>query len=304
MGRERHWTEKEINYLKEKWGVLSMKTLSKKLNRTIPAIRNRAVRLKLGSHLLGDGHITVRNLIELIGQKCNITCYLRKFEKNNCPIKKKLIIEKRIRVIYIDEFWEWAYKNRNILDFSRFPYGNLGPEPKWVDIKRRADRRKKATYKASPWTKEEDKRLLFLLRQHKYTRRDLAKKFNRTQGAIEKRMHDLKLIERPVAENNHIKWTKEEFDLLVELLKDGYDYEVISEIMDKSSKGIRNRVYSMYLTENSDKVLSYIGDGGWGDGRPDLNIFHKRLNQEEKIQVNNNLTRFTELLKQKSLNMQ
>ncbi|EIA17562.1 hypothetical protein [Clostridium perfringens] len=38
----RIWTEEDINYLEEKWGVVSVDVIAKKLNRTILSVRKKA----------------------------------------------------------------------------------------------------------------------------------------------------------------------------------------------------------------------------------------------------------------------
>lgn len=50
----------------------------------------------------------------------------------------------RFRVIDIDAFWKWAEDNKSILDFSRFEKYGLGAEPDWVDVKRKADYKKRS----------------------------------------------------------------------------------------------------------------------------------------------------------------
>lgn len=37
------------------------------------------------------------------------------------------------KIIYLDEFWKWAEKNRSFLDFSKMEPLALGKEPGWVN---------------------------------------------------------------------------------------------------------------------------------------------------------------------------
>ena len=120
--------------------------------------------------------------------------------------------------------------------------------------------------------------------------------FNRTDGAIQRRINDLGLMARPVKVSNHIKWTAEEYKQLGGMIKARYNYETMSDILGKSAKAIRGRVYDMYLTENLDNVVNLIGNGNWGDGRPKLKITHKKLNATERKSVKSDMSKFIGLL--------
>lgn len=191
-------------------------------------------------------------------------------------------------MILIDEFWKWAYENMNFLDFSNFQRNSLGKEPKWVDEKRRKDIKKSYQFKRTPWSEFEDKELMRLLSKYKYSYKELSLKLQRTEGAIQRRICDLGIKERPVKADNHIKWTAEEFKKLGEMIKSGYKYEEMSDVLGKSVKAIRGRVFDYYLTERLDKVRAYIGNGQFGDNLPDRTIKYKRFMSEEdkeKIKV-------------------
>ena len=206
------------------------------------------------------------------------------------------MINEKVKIVYIKDFWEWTKVNQTKIDFSNFEENMLGPEEKWVKVKRKLDKAKKKEYKTTPWTIQEDKRLEQELNKYKYSYVDLSKMFNRTEGAIQRRICDLGLKARPLKADNHIKWTDEEYHQLGEMIKDRYNYESMSRVLGKSVKAIRGRVYDMYITENLDKVVSLIGDGSWGDGRPELNITHKKLNTREKKQVKADMSKLLDIL--------
>ena len=44
----------------------------------------------------------------------------------------------------------------------------------------------------------------------------------------------------------------------------GKKYEQMADVIGKSVKAIRGRVYHMYITQNLDKVREMIGSGPWG----------------------------------------
>lgn len=68
-----------------------------------------------------------------------------------------------------------------------------------------------------------------LLSKYKYSYKELSLKLQRTEGAIQRRICDLGIKERPVKADNHIKWTESEYMMLGEMIKNGYSYELISE---------------------------------------------------------------------------
>ncbi|MDU3722077.1 MAG: hypothetical protein E7G24_02550 [Clostridium celatum] len=292
----KNWSIEEVEYLEEKWGMTSIPSIAKHLGRSINSVKNKAYRLGLGRFIHQGEYITLHQLISAIGQKQNYSYLNERLERDGFPIKYKIMINKKIKVIYIKEFWEWTKINQSKIDFSNFEENMLGPEDEWVKVKRKNDKLKKKTFKTTPWTEQEDRRLEQELNKYKYSYKELSEMFNRTEGALQRRICDLGLKARPIKANNHIKWTKEEYNQLGEMIKARYNYERMSEVLGKSAKAIRGRVYDMYITENLDKVVSLIGDGSWGDGRPELNVTHKKLNTAERKLVKTDMSKFLGIL--------
>lgn len=283
-----NWTPEETDYLCERWGNVSIDSIANHLCRTRTAVSQKAVKLGLGEFLQsGDKYITKHELFSTIGCKGgsgykNISWIKNRGLKTH-KIKR---LNKTFEVIYIDEFWKWAFYNRTFLDFSNFEKFSLGPEPKWVDEKRRWDKRQSQNYIKTPWTKLEDERLKNALKKCKYGYNELSKMFHRTEGAIQRRICDLGIKERPIKADNHNKWSTDDYFNLSELIKQGATYEFMSDIIGRSAKAIRGKIFDMYLTERLDIVRIYIGNGKWGDGRPDIPLKYRRLmSQEEKDDV-------------------
>jgi hypothetical protein len=55
---------------------------------------------------------------------------------------------------------------------------------------------------------------------------------------------------------------------LADGIRRGDSYCRIGQLLGKSEKAIRGKVYFVYLTENADKVRSMMGDMPWGYGAP------------------------------------
>lgn len=260
MNNTRRWTKEEVDYLQERWGGVSIKYIATHLNRTVSSIKNKAYKIGLRRHIHSGEYVTLHQLLVGIGQEKNYSYLNYKLQKYGLPVKYKKSIDKKYKVVYIDDFWKWTEKNQNLIDFSDFKENMLGPEPKWVNIKRKNDIDKHKKIKTSPWTEHEDKRLEELLNKYKYSYKELSKMLNRSEGAIQRRVCDLNLKARPIKADNHIKWTKEEYSRLVEMIKERYTYEMMSDVLGKSSKAIRGTVYRMYKTERLDRVVEIINN--------------------------------------------
>ena len=298
MGLNRNWTKQEEEYLVENWGTLSVRTIAKNLGRSENAVVVRKCRLGLGSFLESGEYITWNQLHIALGMGTLDSYKMISWVRNrDFPIHTKRVNNNSFKVVYLDEWWQWAEKNRDLLDFSKFEGNLLGEEPQWVKEKRRHDVEKSQKYIMTPWTKTEDDKLRLLVTKQKYTYDELSRMLRRTNGAIQRRLCDLGVKERPVKADNHTRWTDDDFYRLGELIKSGYGYDLIAEEIGKSSKACRGRVYQMYLTENLDKIRQIIGDGQFGDNRPERTLKQwNTMNTEERIESREELTKLLAII--------
>ena len=302
MGQARNWTDAETNRLCEEWGMYIVGTLAKRLNRSENAIVERASRLGLGAHLRSSDLISLNVLLEELGlskKGSNYSWSTDKLKKAGLPIHMQKVRECSFRMVDLEEFWTFAEKNRHMFDFSRLEENALGAEPAWVKAKRAEDYRRACMVKPKnvAWTDEEEKELLRLLRAYRYTYAEIAARLHRSEGAIVRRMQDLGIKERPLKADNHVQWTQEELQTVARMIKAGSSYENMSAVLGKSAKAIRGRVFNMYLSENLNKVSKLIGDGEWGDNRPERKVSQRLLmTVEEKGQTKNALSRLAGLL--------
>lgn len=283
MGQKRSWTQEEKQYLEDNWGTLSVGTIAKNLNRSKTGIEVMKSRMGLGAFLESGDYVSWNTLIKALGMSSSGYMSKSWIQNRGFPVHNKKVGSNSFKVVRLEEFWEWAERNRDLLDFSKFEANTLGMEPEWAKTKRRHDIEKNRKYITTPWTAAEDKKLIRLLKKKKYSYEELSRELRRTNGAINRRIHTLGLEERPIKADNHIKWTEEEFHIIGEMIKAGSGYEAMAQQIGKSAKAIRGRVYSMYLTENLDKVRMLIGNDNWGDNRPERQIKHWRvMNVQEK----------------------
>lgn len=299
----RRWTREEKDYLAEKWGTVSIPTICEKLNRSQNSIMNMVFEMGLGSFLCSGDYVTFNQLLQAIG------CYGKGsyrekswIEERGFPIRYIRRNKMKIAVVYIDDFWEWAEKNQSFLDFSKFEENAIGREPEWAKRKRKDDIKKIKGLKKIPWTPYEDEKLKVMLRQNRYSCSELSKILHRTEGAIQRRITDLGLKERPVPASKQGDWTDDQVSLLGGLIKDGYSYEAIHEkIDDKSTKAIRAYVYRFYMTENLDTVRQYIGDGKFGDNIPPKKLRQRnQMTPEERSEAMDGVSYLAYLLNQRA----
>jgi hypothetical protein len=294
MGMGRKWTKEEDAYLSDNWGQVSVPGLCEKLNRSENAIMVRVQRLGLPPFLESGEYITLNQLIQAVtGSDTGYSYKMTSWVKNRgLPVHYRRNNQCTWRVVYIEEFWKWAEENRSFIDFSKMEPLILGEEPDWVAEQRRKDFISNANYRKDPWTPQEDSRLKEYLKQFKYGYAELSKMLGRSAGAIQRRICDLGLKERPVKADNHKSWEDSDFQTLADMIRAGYSYGAIGEALGKSEKAVRGRVFDFYRTENADKVRAMLGDGPWGTGKPELTVYEAR----RRVPVKKDLTRLVELL--------
>lgn len=283
----RNWTQEEVDYLRNAWGNVRLGLICKNLSRSENSVLQKVYRLHLGAFLENSIYITKNQLFKALGLNYSnsyskISWFLSRGLKTHKVRRNEQVFE----MVMIEEFWDWAYKNQGFLDFSKFEKNSLGAEPEWVERKRKSDIVRIQQIKTTPWTKWEDNYLSELLKKQKYGYKELSKILCRSEGAIQRRICDLNIRYRPVKADNHIPWSEEEFKKLGEMIKSGYKYEEMSDVLGKSVKAIRGRVFDYYLTERLDKVRAYIGNDQFGDNLPDRTIKYKRfMSDEDKEKV-------------------
>lgn len=298
------WTVEEERYLEERWGNVSIPSIAKKLGRTVHAVKIRASRIGLGGVLKSGDYVTFNQLmLTLTDNSKSYTYKMQSFVKNRgLPVHTKRVNQCTWRVVYLDEFWEWAEKHRSFIDFSKLEPLALGKEPDWVAEQRRKDFNAFSLQRKDPWTPDEDSRLVMLLKQHKYGYAELSEMLRRSEGAIVRRCRDLGLKERPVRADNHGKdsvWTEADFQALADGIRRGDSYPMIGKAVGRSEKAVRGKVYFTYLTEDADKVRSMIQNGPWGYGAPEPTVRQGFNLSRTRTEVRKNLSILDALLRKR-----
>ena len=296
MGIRRTWTPEEEAYMEESWGTVSIPVIAEKLGRSVAAIKIRAVRLHLGPVLMGGDYVTLNQLSKAIGYDNSGYKIKSWVENRNLPVHKKRVNECSFRVVYLDEFWKWAEQNRSFLDFSKFPSLALGAEPAWVDKQRKKDNWSNALQRKDPWTPQEDAQLLSFLQQHRYSYQELSHLLHRSCGAIQRRCCDLNTKMRPVKPQARKEWTDSDYATLADGIRNGDSYMLIGDRIGKSEKAVRGKVFTMYLTENADKIRSMMGNHPWGYGAPEPTIKQRMVLSGKQKEAKDAVSRLIQVL--------
>ena len=243
----KNWNQTELDYLQDKWGVISIKGIANHLKKSVSAVKLKAQRIGLGDPRMSFEGITICQLAKALGREYSI---IRNWiDRYGMPAKSKIFArENRVLIIGYNEFWEWAEQHRELINFAKMDLNILGAEPDWVKVKRKADQmRSQRTWQSTAWDLKEDQRLLQLVRLPKITYPELARQLNRTESSIRRRLYDLNSKILPVRLNNHVKYTSGQVRTLIEMAESGYGYETIAAALgpDKSANGVRGKLERM-----------------------------------------------------------
>ena len=240
----RHWTQEEITYLQDNYGTLLLSTLCAHLGRTEASIQNKVAHLKLGRWYHNLEAITLNELANALNVSYTTA---KNWHKNyGLPAKLKRFDKSYFRVVKIEEFWHWAEKNKNMIEWDKFEKHLLGAEPDWCGEARKAkvleqDRSKKKT----AWSKDEDEKLIWMLKQYKFTYPQICEELGRTHGAVKRRMFDLNIKLRPIYLDNTKPYSEEEISTILDMYQKGYSFKVIATKLNRSEAGVRGKVERM-----------------------------------------------------------
>lgn len=248
--RGKKWTEAELEYLQDSWGKTKTEGIAIKLGRTYSAIINKARILRLGDPLTHMDGISISQLSKTLN--IHYALIMNWVKKYDFPAKqKRLTQEKRVWYVGYSDFWKWADKNRQMIDFARFDRHALGKEPAWANEKRIADFRKKKLIPKphnTAWTKGDLNKLHFLVQQSDMTYPKLSKELQRTHGAIKRKLNDEGIKFRPSYLENHNPYSTDEITQLENMMLKGHSFIEIAFTLNRSEAGVRGKAERMGYT--------------------------------------------------------
>lgn len=240
MGSGKKWTKEEKEYLEEAWGSVSISYICKKLGRSKGAIENMRTRLGLGRFLENGEYITYSLLLQTVFGIEDAGCAYREMKRAaDFPIRMKRRGKGNYKVVYLDDFWEWAEDHKRHFDFSKMAENSLGAEPDWVKRKRKIDY--ECQLNTSPWTRTEDVKLKRMIDRYQYSYAEIATELHRSEGAVKRRLFDLGIKGRPLKAVNR-PWQEGEVQILVFMYEEGYSFERIGKELGRSALCCRGKM--------------------------------------------------------------
>lgn len=240
MANGRIWTKEENNYLEDKVGKVKISTIAKNLNRTVNAVISQIERIGVANTKLESGKITGSELSRL----CNVdshTVYDFWIKKKDLPAQFRVTkLKSRYWLIDVEEFWEWAEKNKDLINFTKIDAHVLLPQPDWVELERKRDRRTIPKRKQAKWTDAEDERLINMLNAG-YNRNEIADKMQRSERAIQRRISRLRESRRIPYKKVDLRWTDKEIKIMIDLERQGFTDDVIAYELGREADHIRDK---------------------------------------------------------------
>jgi hypothetical protein len=244
MRSRKTWTQEEIDFLIDHWGEgKCIKFLAGRMKRSVEGVMKKARKLKLGPYLNGNDDITYADFARAFGLYASYHWHKEKLVKAGLPIYEKQLHTKTVAKVKFKKFWQWAEKNKGMLDWSKLEKNILGEEPAWVDEQRKMDYLNRPTF-AKKWTKAEHENLKHY-RAIGLSVDEISARLNRTASAIERRCYDYYLDRPKVIEKR--TWTEEEIKEIVRLKSEGWNFRNIAEKVGRSERSIRGKIYDVTL---------------------------------------------------------
>lgn len=187
------WTKEEDEFIEIHAAHKTLEWMAKKLHRTPDGLRVHMIDIGIGDLHMEKGTYSAKALSEIIGTSHETV--RRWIQDKGLPAVKTsryVQVERRHMRYHItpEDFWRWAEKNRDLVEFNRIEPHSLPPEPQWL-----AEERKKQFYrpaKQKTWEPEEDQRLLRYYYVEAVRQIDIAKEMGRSLNSIEKRLKRLR----------------------------------------------------------------------------------------------------------------
>ena len=222
--RENKWKEDEIEYLMQHYGSITVKEISKNLKRTEMSIVIKAKRLGINA-LNNTEKINAKQLAEALNVDRKVIAHLINDKGLKAKFKSVKNVNKKFWRISIDDFWKWAEKNKDLINFSKMEKNILGKEPKWVDEQRKIDFRRRARRENAKWQSREDEVLKTFWKHRKA--KEIAIMLNRSEASVLRRASRLGLERKNIV----LPWQKIEIETLIEMKLDGaLDKEIAWEL--------------------------------------------------------------------------
>lgn len=170
------WTDKEIRYLENKYEVMNLDHISKKLQRSPRSIKHKA--LELGLSTKAGEYLHARTLSICFGRDMRVI--KRWMKECNLPYKVVYRNSHPFYLIHPDDIWTWAKNHKDEMDWRQYKRYSILPEPDWIEEAIKSQTKLKHRCSISIY----DKALVMKLRRRGYTHKQIAKELDRTVDSV------------------------------------------------------------------------------------------------------------------------
>lgn len=187
----RKWTKNEEEKLASIYGTKSIYSIARILHRNPSGVLNKIKRMKLSSSNEYQGLINVTQFSKILNvHTSTINVWIKNREFPNT--RRVTTFKHSYILIDVDEFWEWAERNKDVVDFSKIQPQILLPEPEWFQVERENDKRMCRKGKRY-YTKEEDDLIWELFYEENLSYKKISQKLDRPEGSVSKRLSRLRI---------------------------------------------------------------------------------------------------------------
>lgn len=191
------YTKEELILLEEMVGTRSFVFMGKKLKRSPKAVERQLTRMGLLHTKLSGGWLSANELSKALNVHFKVL--MRWKEEYKLPLNSKNLRYGKGKHnswhITLDDFWKWAGKNKEVVNWTRYEPESLLPEPSWlrdmIRVQRETIPKKQKLY----WTPEEEKKAWDMYYRG-IMQKEIAKNLDRSVNSVEKklkRLRDMKL---------------------------------------------------------------------------------------------------------------
>ncbi len=235
------WTKDEIQFLIDNLGEMPIESIANKLHRSLNAVNQKANILGFSTVIASD-KLSFNELINELGYGSSYLYLKDKWTSLGLKLAYFKINGKRVLGLEIEQFWKWAEKHQDRLNFKNLEHNAFGYEPEWAKKKIDKDR-KRNKQKDKVWSEEEKERLILLLKNGLDIFR-ISRELNRSQQAITSQMIRMGIKYRPKYIDSR-KWTDDETALLMQMKEKDCSIDEIAEKIGKTAGAVKIKYMRM-----------------------------------------------------------
>jgi hypothetical protein len=235
----REWTEEDESELRRLWGNTKTHAIAKQLQRTEDSIKNKVIKMNLGSVL--NNHVekfSVSEICRVLGvsvYKVTVT-----WKKLGLKIDTVKIVQKNFRAVSTIRLLKFLKDNQDQWDHTKLEFNIFGEEPDWLVEKRIKDRENSPLNHKHKWSDTEINTVKRLFRWGS-TDEEIASETNRTVGAVKENLRSEGYLRiKPST------WSNEETKFLIKNYMTMSNVEIAKEL-ERTPHSVANRVYFLGL---------------------------------------------------------